>query len=378
MGPGLQRHEHTHLFERQWCLPGWCGLHPPLLVGALAQPPSARHGPCKRGSLLAATCRSPVASPARLCKLRTSSSLCTYSSACGAAPPPLRSDFSLVDGHCFKSLLVGKTNTLNYYQAVNGSSEIQVGRYWVPGRWGFGVVIQPEQQVAGFCCLSHISDVTKTAAYFTSPACMLLSSSMGRARCWPQRCHGCLQGRHNADTQLLCICGPARGAGAHPGARAGHGGVQGLCQHCTARVCGAGAGQEPRRHAVPGVLLAGACCVVPCGMAVYCWLGNAVLCPLWAWPAASQSSGGLCGGRLVWAHSCGTGVLQLLPEGGAHCGSTLPTCPPAPRSPAHLPTCTLPTCTHPAHLPAAPTHRATPTRRWSGCARASAPRTSTW
>jgi hypothetical protein len=34
-------------------------------------------------------------------------------------------DFSLVDGHCFKSLLVGKTNTLNYYQAVNSTSEIQ-------------------------------------------------------------------------------------------------------------------------------------------------------------------------------------------------------------------------------------------------------------
>lgn len=37
------------------------------------------------------------------------------------------SDFSLADGHCFKSLLVGKTNTLNYYQAVNNTAEIQVG-----------------------------------------------------------------------------------------------------------------------------------------------------------------------------------------------------------------------------------------------------------
>jgi hypothetical protein len=28
-------------------------------------------------------------------------------------------DFSLVDGHCFKALYVGKTNTLNYYQPIN-------------------------------------------------------------------------------------------------------------------------------------------------------------------------------------------------------------------------------------------------------------------
>lgn len=40
--------------------------------------------------------------------------------------PRRRSDFSLADGHCFKSLIVGKSNTLNYYQAVNGTSEIQV------------------------------------------------------------------------------------------------------------------------------------------------------------------------------------------------------------------------------------------------------------
>ncbi len=29
------------------------------------------------------------------------------------------SDFSLVDGHCFKAFIVGKTNTLNYYQGMN-------------------------------------------------------------------------------------------------------------------------------------------------------------------------------------------------------------------------------------------------------------------
>lgn len=40
--------------------------------------------------------------------------------------PPCLSDFSLVDGHCFKTFLVGKTNTLNYYQPVNASAPIQV------------------------------------------------------------------------------------------------------------------------------------------------------------------------------------------------------------------------------------------------------------
>ena len=144
---------------------------------------------------------------------------------------------------------------------------------------------------------------------------------------------------------------------------------------------------------------------------VRCWLGRAVWC-LVGMAAASQSSGGLCGWRLVWAHSCGT-VRLALGMGPQLCGwrliwahscgagcpaaaisrwcslwlctlptcplSHLPTCPPAPCSPEPtLPTCTLLTCTHPAHLPAAPTRRVMPTRRWSGCARASAPRTSTW
>jgi hypothetical protein len=31
-----------------------------------------------------------------------------------------------VDGHCFRSLIVGKSNTLNYYQAANSSAPIQV------------------------------------------------------------------------------------------------------------------------------------------------------------------------------------------------------------------------------------------------------------
>ena len=44
-------------------------------------------------------------------------------------PPPARlpcSDFSLVDGHCFRGLILGKTNTLNYYQAANFSAPTQV------------------------------------------------------------------------------------------------------------------------------------------------------------------------------------------------------------------------------------------------------------
>lgn len=36
-------------------------------------------------------------------------------------------DFSLVDGHCFKALFVGKSNTLNYYQSMNQTNPENVG-----------------------------------------------------------------------------------------------------------------------------------------------------------------------------------------------------------------------------------------------------------
>lgn len=41
--------------------------------------------------------------------------------------PVSRSDFSLVDGHCFKALYLGKTNTLNYYQPINQTEAHNVG-----------------------------------------------------------------------------------------------------------------------------------------------------------------------------------------------------------------------------------------------------------
>jgi len=71
---------------------------------------------------------------------------------------------------------------------------------------------------------------------------------------------GARGGHGNVATPVILVVAgtdrlpPLMPAGPHPGARGGHGGVQGLCQHRAARVCGAGARQEPGRHAVQGAL----------------------------------------------------------------------------------------------------------------------------
>lgn len=44
---------------------------------------------------------------------------------CRLSLPSCR-DLSLADGHCFKNLIVGKTNTLNYYQPMNFTANTTV------------------------------------------------------------------------------------------------------------------------------------------------------------------------------------------------------------------------------------------------------------
>ena len=55
-----------------------------------------------------------------------------------------------MDGHCFKSLIVGKTNTLNYYQAVNTTERTvrQAGARAGQGRAEQGRVVRRRQLAA--------------------------------------------------------------------------------------------------------------------------------------------------------------------------------------------------------------------------------------